>query len=315
MTETNGREAMKTNVGVGRGCGVAGLACLGLPPLSAQEPKLTLKGHTSPVWSVAYSPDGKWLASGSGPTIQLATPHGKTLASGSGTRRSSCGTWRPARSRPPSRGTPAWCIPWRSARTARRWPRGARTRRSSCGTWQTGKEQATLKGHTEHGVLRGVQPGRQDAGLGERGQDDQAVGRGDGQGAGHPQGAHETWCVLRGVQPGRQDAGLGERMTRRSSCGTWRRARSRPPSRGTRRGVLRGVQPGRQDAGLGELGQDDQAVGRGDGQGTGHPQGAHGRRCMSVAFSPDGKTLASGSLDPGSAILAQAMRRYTQHNR
>src|SRR5581483_2603479 len=63
-----------------------GVACLGLPPLSAQEPKLgsTLKGHTSPVWSVAFSPDCKTLASGSGPTIQLATPDGKTPASGGG---------------------------------------------------------------------------------------------------------------------------------------------------------------------------------------------------------------------------------------
>src|SRR3954469_8957039 len=66
-----------------------GVACLGLlplSPLSAQEPKLraTFKGHTSPVWSVAYSPDGKTLASGSGPTIQLATPDGKAGDSGSG---------------------------------------------------------------------------------------------------------------------------------------------------------------------------------------------------------------------------------------
>jgi WD40 repeat protein len=37
-----------------------------LSPLSAQEPKLrdTLKGHTTVVFSVAYSPDGKTLASG-----------------------------------------------------------------------------------------------------------------------------------------------------------------------------------------------------------------------------------------------------------
>ena len=46
----------------------------------------------------------------------------------------------------------------------------------------------------------------------------------------------------------------------------------------------------------GSSGQDDQAVGRGDGQGKGHAQGTHG--CVSsVAFSPDGKTLASGSKD------------------
>src|ERR1700737_3227506 len=47
-----------------------GGACLGLlpvSPLSAQEPKLrdTLHGHTQVVVSVAYSPDGKTLASAS----------------------------------------------------------------------------------------------------------------------------------------------------------------------------------------------------------------------------------------------------------
>ena len=32
---------------------------------------------------------------------------------------------------------------------------------------KTGKERATLKGHTDEVTVRGVQPGRQDAGLGE----------------------------------------------------------------------------------------------------------------------------------------------------
>jgi WD40 repeat protein len=79
-------------------------------PLSPQQPKLrdTLKGHTEFVRSVAYSPDGKTLASGSGDqTIKLwdmvtgkeqatlkghtelvlsvaFSPDSKTLASGSG---------------------------------------------------------------------------------------------------------------------------------------------------------------------------------------------------------------------------------------
>src|ERR1700722_17436902 len=60
---------MKTKVG--RMLGVLWLcvACLGslLSPLSAQEPKLreTLKGHRHVAASVAFSPDGRTLASGS----------------------------------------------------------------------------------------------------------------------------------------------------------------------------------------------------------------------------------------------------------
>src|SRR5271165_6057968 len=67
---------MKTKVGRMRGVFWLCVACLGLllSPLWAQEPKLrdTLKGHTGFVFSVACSPDGKTLVSGSGDqTIKL----------------------------------------------------------------------------------------------------------------------------------------------------------------------------------------------------------------------------------------------------
>jgi len=101
---------MKTKVVRILGVMWLGMACLGLPsPLSAQELKLrdTLNGHMGPVNGVAYSPDGKTLASGGGKTIKLwdvatgkelvtfqghtlgvyavaFSPDGKTLASGSG---------------------------------------------------------------------------------------------------------------------------------------------------------------------------------------------------------------------------------------
>ena len=42
---------------------------------------------------------------------------------------------------------------------------------------ETGKEQATLRGTYERRVVGGIQSGWQDAGFGELGQDDQALGR------------------------------------------------------------------------------------------------------------------------------------------
>jgi len=60
---------MKPNAGRMRSATVwLGVACLSLvatSPLSAQEARKTLQGHEGYVLSVAYSPDGKTLASGS----------------------------------------------------------------------------------------------------------------------------------------------------------------------------------------------------------------------------------------------------------
>ena len=154
---------------------------------------LTLKGHTGSV-SVAFSPDGKRLASAS------------------------------------------------EDQTVKVWDAG------------TGQETLTLKGHTDDGLERGVQPRRQAARLRQRGSDGEGVGRRDRAGNPHPQGAHR----------------------RRSRA--WRSAP-------TASGSLRQRRP------------DGEGVGRRDRAGNPHPQGAHQRGFPSVAFSPDGKRIASASDD------------------
>ena len=136
--------------------------------MATGKEQATLKGHTDAVLSVAFSPDGKTLASGS-------ARH----------RRSSCGTWRRARRQATLKGHTDM-VYVRGVQPGRQDAGLGRVEDKTIKLWDvaTGKEQATLKGHTDSVHLRGVQPGRQDAGLGERGQDDQAVGRASRQAGG-----------------------------------------------------------------------------------------------------------------------------------
>jgi len=84
------------------------------------------------------------------------------------------------------------------------------------------KLRRTLRGHShDHIKFRGVQPGRRDAGLRERGQNDHAVGRRQRREHRHAERAH-FFCLFRGVRPGRQDPGLRERRQHRQAVGRGR---------------------------------------------------------------------------------------------
>ena len=120
--------------------------------------------------SVAFSPDGKTLATGRRRRHGAAVgrghrppdrrpphrPHRRRSArwrsartarpwpAAATTARCGCGTWPPAaRSATRSPATPARSARWRSARTARPWPRQPTTRRCGCGTWPPAARSAS----------------------------------------------------------------------------------------------------------------------------------------------------------------------------
>ena len=108
---------------------------------------------------------------------------------------------------------------------------------------------------------------------------------------------HQGHGPGRGVQPRRQDRAHREPGQDGAALGRGDGPAPRPDPDASRRGHGRGVQPRRQDRAHRERGQDGAALGRGDGPAPRPTVDASRRGSRAVAFSPDGKTVVTGSWD------------------
>ena len=171
--------------------------------------------------------------------------------------------------------------------------------RCGCGTWPPTSRSGTPSPAHRRGQLGGVQPGRQDPGQRQRRWHGAAVGRGHPPADRQPPHRPHRRGLLGGVQPGRQDPGQRQRRWHGAVVGRGHRpARSAAPSPATPAGSTRwrSARTARPWPAAAPMAR----CGCGTWPPTSRsatPSPATPARSDSVAFSPDGKTLASGSAD------------------
>ena len=177
---------------------------------------LTLKGHTNAVISVAFSPDGKRIASAS---------EDRTVK-----------VWdaadRPGAPHPQGAHRPT-STAWRSAPTANASPRGSDDKTVKVWDAATGQEVLTLKGHTSGVTSVAFSPDGKRIASGSEDRTVKVWDAADRPGSPHPQGTHGR-RHRRGVQPRRQTHRLGGSAGQDGEgLGRRRPARRPSPSRAT----------------------------------------------------------------------------------
>ena len=240
-----------------------------------------MTGHTAPVFSVAFSPDGKRIVSGSAD---------KTL------RLWDADTGKPIGDPMTGHKAPVFSVAF--SPDGKRIVSGSADKTVRLWDAAIGKPIGEpLTGHTDLVLSVAFSPDGHRIVSGSADTTVRVWDAGTGQPVGQPITGPERG-EQRGVQPGRHADRLRQRRHDRAGVGRGHRPARRPAAhRALEHGGQRGVQPGRHADRLRQCRQDRAGVGRGH-RPTRRPAADRPHRhVISVAFSPDGTRIVSGSAD------------------